>query len=375
MASRSPFASQADKFENIHQLGGVRLGTLDSPGISGASGGSQSVRVAHVNTGAGLRFLVALDRGGDIIDASHNQHNLAYLSPVGLVPPNHAYHVEADWLNGWAGGLVTTCGPLNIGWPRALEGVKGSLHGHYSNTPASLDEIVNPSPRSLATGHDEIKLRMTVRDARMFGPILEVKREIVCTLGVPALTIRDEVTNLGNTKVPHHYLYHVNFGYPLLDQGTRFIYRGKAEYWEMPTMPKVMPSNAALNKIKVAPGPLAEHAGGGERGMIVQVEKDRAGQCHVGIINPKLKLGVELEYPSEALPRLANWQHFGPRGAYVTGLEPFYGSLLGVDRDKFPGANSHLEPGQSRSYKLTVRVADGSQALKALAAHDGPVSL
>ena len=68
------------KFENVHQLGGIRTGTLGDP----------PVRVALFDTGAGLRFTVALDRGGDIIDATFSQHGLAYLTPVGLVPPSHA---------------------------------------------------------------------------------------------------------------------------------------------------------------------------------------------------------------------------------------------------------------------------------------------
>jgi hypothetical protein len=58
------------KFENPLQLGGIRTGTLDSPG----AGGGQPVRVALFDTGAGLRFTVALDRGGDIVDASFKQH-------------------------------------------------------------------------------------------------------------------------------------------------------------------------------------------------------------------------------------------------------------------------------------------------------------
>src|SRR6187401_69124 len=95
------------KFENALQLGGIRTGTLDAPG----AGGGCATRVALFDTGSGLRFTVALDRGGDIVDASFGATALAYLSPGGLVPPSPAYHVGAEWLRGWAGGLVTSCGP------------------------------------------------------------------------------------------------------------------------------------------------------------------------------------------------------------------------------------------------------------------------
>ena len=63
----------APKIEHPLQLGGIRTGLLDAPG----AGGGPGVRVALVDTGAGLRFTVALDRGGDIIDAAFNDCALA----------------------------------------------------------------------------------------------------------------------------------------------------------------------------------------------------------------------------------------------------------------------------------------------------------
>ena len=37
--------------------------------------------------------------------------------------------------------------------------------------------------------------------------------------------VRDSVTNLGNRRTPHMLLYHCNFGYPLVDDGTRIIWK------------------------------------------------------------------------------------------------------------------------------------------------------
>ena len=79
----------------------------------------------------------------------------------------------------------------------------------------------------------------------------------------------------------------------------------------------------------------------------------------------RCRRGEGRSYPKKALPRLANWQHYGPRGSCVTGLEPFSGSLLGRARDKHRLAEQFLEPGESRSYQLKLR---------ALAKHDGPVT-
>jgi hypothetical protein len=358
------------KFENVHQLGGIRTGSLDAPGAGGAAG----VRVALVDTGAGLRFTVALDRGGDIVDATYNEVGLAYLSPNGLRPPNPAYHQGMEWLRGWAGGLLTTCGPEYIGGPRVEAGGPTSLHGRFSNCPAALEAVRNPDPRR---GRMEMELDLLVRDTRVFGPAYEIRRSLRCTLGQPEIVLEDEVTNCGDTPSAHHWLYHCNLGYPLLDEGTRFVYRGRAEYWEVPPpegQDIVQPrSSAAMNRLKRVPPALPGHAGGGERGLIVAVPPDRDGMCRAGAINDRLKLGVRFAYPAAALPRMAHWQHYGPRGSYATALEPFHGSLLGRARDRDPSAESMLEPGESRKYSLRIRILTTPAELRAMAAHDGPV--
>jgi hypothetical protein len=351
-----------DKFENIHQLGGIRTATLDG------------VRAALVDTGAGLRFTVALDRGGDIVDARYNQFALAYLTPSGLLPPSHAYHTGIEWLHGWAGGLVTTCGPQYIGGPREEDGVKTSLHGHYSNQAATVEQVINPDPQR---GKFDMLLGLRVRDSRMFGPVIEVRRVIRCTLGEPEILIEDEVINRANTPTAHNWLYHCNLGYPLLDEGARFVYRGRAQYWVIPPPPGqtlLQPLNAAgMNRLKRVPGTLPEHSGFGERGLIVEVTPDRSGTCRVGLLNNRIGLGLELSYPAKALPRMANWQHFGPRGSYVSGLEPFCGSLLGKALDTHRAAEQCLAPGETRRYWLKIRVLATKKEQQTLAACDGTV--
>ncbi|MCX6897305.1 MAG: DUF4432 family protein [Verrucomicrobia bacterium] len=368
--SSSAITFDTSKFENIHQVGGIRTGTLDSHPLGGLGG-----RVALVDTGAGLRFTVALDRGGDIVDARFNQHALAYLTPNGLVPPNHAHQTGIEWIYGWAGGLVTTCGPQYMGGPREEDGVKTSLHGHYSNVPAAVEQLINPDPHR---GRLDMQISLVTRDSRMFGPVMEVRRTIRCTLGEPEIIIEDEVTNRANTCSAHHWLYHCNLGYPLLDKGARFIYRGKAKYWVVPPpagQDIIQPMDSVrMNRLKRAPEPLPGHAGFGERGLIVDVTPDKCGICRVGLLNERLKLAVEITYPAKALPRLANWQHYGPRGSYVTGLEPFFGSLLGKARDKDPRAEQYLQPGESRRYALKLRVLSDRAALRELAAFDGPLT-
>lgn len=353
------------KFDNIQQVGGIRTGSLDYPNPNGG----QTCRVALVNTGGGLRFTIALDRGGDVVEASYNQVNVAYLTQNDYKPPNHAYHQGLEWLTGWSGGLVTTTGPVLMGAPRNEDGVETSLHGRFSSTPVAVLEVLNPDPH-----RDQLDMRivMLIRDTRMFGPNLEVRREIRCKLGEPWFAIADEVSNRGDESSRHALLYHVNFGYPLLDVGTRLIYRGHGTLYDF-RGEQASPTTAEQCKRAVAPD--KSYQGTREQLVIAEPSADQQGNVHVGILNEPQRLGMSLIYAANALPRLASWLHYGPCGSYVASLEPFFGSILGRAKDDHPSASAWLEPGETKRYEVEYRMLASEAELAVLAAKDGPLDL
>ena len=363
MAGNTPIPFDANKFELIHQVGGIRTATYDWPDAGGAPG----CRVAMVDTGSGLRFTVALDRGGDIVEAFYQSCSLAYLTPNGYRPPRQPLHRDEDWLAAWPGGLLTSCGPRYIGPGREEDGLKLALHGQHSNTPAALLELKNPDP---GRGDLDMRLGLVIRDTQMYGPVVEVRRQIACRLGQPAIRLRDEVANLGNSTVAHNWLYHVNLGYPLLDSGSQLTYGGRVNGgWEMNpdmSMADLSESDRDLDRYLTVPDPLPEHAACGSRGLILDITGDARGFAHCGVANRSLDLALELCYPVRQLPRLANWQHYAPNGSYVSALEPFSGSLWGKDQDNHPLAAQWLEPGQSRLYEIEIRVHTGSTAIDGL---------
>ncbi len=358
------------KFESIYQVGGIRTARFDWPD----AGGSPGCRVAMVDTGGGLRFTIALDRGGDIIEASYLNTNLAYLTPIGYRPPSSTISHDDHWLRCWPAGLVCACGPRYIGPGREEDGQSVHLHGPLNNTPVALVNITNPNVRA---GRLDIGLDMKVGEARLYGPNIEVQRSVRCRLGEPWVKLRDTVTNLGDTAVPHSWLYHVNFGYPLLDEGAQLVYHGRLTGgWQMGpnlTMGDIDRTAGGYEPWLTVPPPMAEHAGSVSRGLIVDVGADSQGVARVGLINRKANLAVELTYPAEQLPRLANWQHYGPSGMYVSALEPYYGTLFGKANDDHPLATAGLDPGQSRSYEVAIMVHGDDASIGALAAAAGPI--
>src|SRR5665213_2754339 len=125
------------KFINPAQIGGIEAYTFDD-------GAARGVRALCVNTGGGLRYRVLVDRGLDIDQAFFHQHSLAFLTHKGPAALSRGMDRGLDWLKGFAGGLLTSCGPTNVGPPGMDGGEEVGLNGPHSNSAATLESVINP---------------------------------------------------------------------------------------------------------------------------------------------------------------------------------------------------------------------------------------
>src|SRR6476646_3829713 len=135
----APIQFDAGKYIHTAQVGGIERYTIDD-------GPARGVRALCVNTGAGLRYRVLVDRGLDIDHAFHNDRSLTFLTHKGVTPPSRGYDRGLDWLKSFPGGLLTSCGPFNTGGPVTDGGEDLGLHGPHSNTAASIESITQPDP-------------------------------------------------------------------------------------------------------------------------------------------------------------------------------------------------------------------------------------
>src|SRR3954463_7924438 len=157
------------KFINPHQIGGIESYEF-------ANGPARHTRALLVNTGAGLRYRILPDRGPDIDHAFFNQHSLTFLSHKGPTPPQaDALRHGLDWLRGFPVGLLTSCGPTNIGGPATDAGETVGLHGPHSGTAATIESIIQPDPR-----HNKLEMSVTalIRYGAFYGPCIELRRTI-----------------------------------------------------------------------------------------------------------------------------------------------------------------------------------------------------
>jgi len=334
------------KVSHIAQVGGIETSVLDN-------GRGRGTRIAWVDTGGGLRFKVVIDRAMDIADAAFGRFNLAWMSKLGVTAPQPFADKGADWMRTFGGGLLTTCGLSHTGDPETDEFGSRGIHDRVSNIPAEIVRIKQPD---LATGDGEMSITGKVLQGQPLGHHLEMTRTIRCRQGEPTVHIRDEVQNVGNTDAPHMLLYHFNFGWPLVDAGTKILWNGT---WRVRNPGEAYKIFREGNDFRTCPEPLEDHRGAGEEVAIIDPESDREGICRCGLSNEKLGLAVEMAFKKEQLTWLVNWQHWGP-GEYVTGLEPGTHPIQGQKKAREDGELIFLEPGEKRVYELSLSVSDNS---------------
>ncbi|HRE50452.1 MAG TPA: aldose 1-epimerase family protein [Flavitalea sp.] len=341
-----------NKIGNTAQLGGIETSILDN-------GAGKGVRIAWVNTGAGLRYKVVIDRAMDIADAFYNQYSLSYLSHAGITRPQPSSNRGTEWLRTFGGGLLVTCGLEHTGGPESDGFGERGLHGLISNIPAEIESIIQPDP---VAGKMNMSITGRIRQSQALGAMLELRRTISGTLGKPGIAIHDEVINCGNAASPCMLLYHFNFGWPLVDQGTHILWKGK---WKPRGEETIAGIFREGNDFRTCPDPLDAHNGTGEDVAFIDPDSDESGTCFCGLHNEKIGLAVTLSFQKEQLPWLVNWQHWA-KNEYVTGLEPASCLPIGQAALRKRGALPFIGPGERKTYQLRLEVLDEQDAIQAL---------
>jgi hypothetical protein len=325
-----------DAVGDADQLGGVTAAVF-------ADGPAAGSRMLSVRSPGGLSFVVLPDRGLDLGWADHRGVPLAWRSPAGDVGPAHAEPAGAGWLRTFGGGLFTTCGLSSVGQPSTDAGEELGLHGRYSSLPAR--EVA----WSTEWCGDErvVTVSGRVREASALGPVLELRRTVTTVLGRGSLRLQDVVINLGADAAPHMFRYHVNLGFPLVDQHSRIdcaavqvAPRDDASAVGLPTWQALDPPSPPVAEQVFTVTP----AGEGDR-------------VTATLCNPVGRPSLRLSWSRDTLPLLVVWKQ-PTRRTYVTALEPSNCHDDGRAAERARGTLVELAPGEERRYTLDLEVVD-----------------
>jgi hypothetical protein len=327
----------------MDQLAGIRL-------VEAADGLERGNRILQVWTGSGLSFDVVADRALDIAACRYKGISLAWASSVGGVHPAYYEPEGLRWLRSFAGGLLVTCGLDQFGSPCSDDGEELGLHGRLSNLPAQAVGYHTSWVGDGDSSRYELEITGQVRQTRVFGENLVLRRRILTHLGSNAIRIEDEVTNEGFEAHPHMVLYHINLGFPLVSAESTL--RLKTEE----TIARDADAEPGLSQWSNIQLPTA-----GYREQVfrhVPVIDDDRGRAQVEVENPTLGVGLRLTYERACLPYLVQWKMMG-QGTYVLGIEPANcGVIQGRATARAKGQLPHLAPGESRRYVLDVEVIE-----------------
>lgn len=331
-----------NKIGDMSQIAGLRRYEFKE-------GKAKGVEAVEIHTGSGLELTVLPSRGMDIAWISYRGVPLSYMSKTGVVSPAYYESQGMNWLHNFFAGGLTTCGLLNVGGPEEVEhpviGKRNyGLHGRISNAGAEQVSLFE----DFVDGEYQMKVSGVVREGVLHGESLTLRREIKTAFGKSEFTICDTVTNRGATPQEIMLLYHINLGYPLLDQGT--VIKCDANK----IVPQSEEAQKELSEAMSFTNPVQDIA---ERCYSIDLNPDKDGNVHVSLLNDSLGLGVELSYQKEQIPYFNEWKMLNTK-EYVVGLEPCTALPQGTKKAKETGSIITLQPGESRVFEITYKVID-----------------
>lgn len=320
------------------------------------SGGMRNgVRMVELDNGR-LRLAVSPTRGMGIWRGwCGDACRLGWDSPV-RGPVHPAYVPLQDpsglgWLDGFDEWLVR-CGLLSNGAPDfdAIGRLRAPLHGHIANRPAHRVTLAIDEDAGI------MRLRGVVDESRFHFRKLRLTTTLTVHADQPHFELADEITNISGSPIDFQLLYHINFGTPILGEGSQFVAPVER------VMPRTEQAAQSMNRWTSYRGP---QAGTPEQVYFSKLLGNEQQQTQVLLVNPDATLAAYLSYRIDQLPCFTLWKNeTDARDGYVTGLEP--GTNFPNNRS-FEASRQRtvpLQPNESHSVELTLGVAQGEQQVR-----------
>jgi len=171
----------------------------------------------------------------------------------------------------------------------------------------------------------------------------------------PEIIIEDSVENIGSITSPLMILYHMNFGFPLLDSESELLV-GRAK-----TIPRDEEAMKGFDNFSRFSEPIEQFK---EKVYFHDIEADNQGNCNVALVNKAFNngqgLGVAIKFNKNSLPYLIQWKQMGA-GEYVCGIEPANSLVRGRDIERKEKTLKFIKPGQKISYRLEFNILESKK--------------
>ncbi|MBQ9104408.1 MAG: DUF4432 family protein [Clostridia bacterium] len=268
------------QLSNLMQIACIKRYTL--------SGGKENgIRVVEIDNGV-LRILLNESKNLDVMQVFHKGVNLSFVSKNGFTAR------EIPFLNRFEGGMIYTCGLDSLGGREGFE-----LHGSLHNYPATVISTI--------CQEDKIEVISKTEVTSLFGGNLLLERKITTAPLLNTFKVEDTLTNLGTKDDKYCLLYHINLGYPMLDEGAKIVMDEEEVIARTPWAKKHQESRKIFEK------PIDNEE---ERCYFITHSKPE-----VKVINDKLNKTFTLRYSKDTLPKFVQWNSPATQD-YALGIEP-----------------------------------------------------
>ncbi len=268
-------------------------------------------KMVLVNNGE-LEVMFNADNALDIAWVKYRGNNISFLSKNGFNSNAGAFKQKFD------GGFLYTCGIDNVSGCESDKIIHGSLHHKKAENV------------SIKTDDEKVVVSANVVNAYLVGDNVNMTRNYV--VYSDKIEIHDSLINQGFMNAEYVLLYHVNFGYPFLDEGIELSFDAKET---IPANPK---TKNTLRLDKVITPPLDDDS----EDLYYQI----LNKGEVALSNKKLGIGCKMEFDTKTFPYLVEWRNL-VSGDYVLGIEP---STTRFDEYK----KNVLAPNQTDKFDITI---------------------
>lgn len=320
-----------------------------------ADGMARGLPAVSVKNGSGLAFTVLEGRNMDLYSLEFKGINLAFFYKNGLISPERVSHAHNEFMGQSSGGMMYTSGLQNSGPANESEGLYHPLHGRISAMSAE-----NISANAYFDDQDsyQIELSGKTRESRLFGHNLTLTRTICTALNDNSLRLTDVVENETCRDTFYSILYHVNFGYPFLDEGTELVVPDRTEStarakWSQKFFDERFHMTAPIDNF-------AEHL------YYLDLPADAEGRCSALVINRRLNLAVELTFDKKTLPYIVEWKSMDS-GDYALGVLPSSTLLRGRSEELEANGMQKIDAFSKIETGLVLTVIEGAEAIAARA--------
>ena len=293
-------------------------------------------KIWHIKNGLGLEMYINLDRGFDIVSLTIDGKNISYLTPNGYVNSKYYDDQKDGFLKSFSAGFLTTCGLTQVGSANVDNNEELPLHGTYSNIPcenANYEE-----------DEDYLICKALILDEKIFSHKLILKRTIKVSKKENKFIVNDVISNRGDEITPLEILYHINLGYPFLDEEAILSINSS----------EIKPRN------KYAEEDIKNYQ------IINEPKPNIQEKCYyhkfntfgeVKVYQPKLNKEIIINFDNNVLPFLTEWKMLRVRD-YVLGLEPGNCFPDGRNVARKEGYLQFIKPNQTKQYEFEVKIID-----------------